>query len=221
MMLKKIKDAIMSEESFEQRLDKLRREIAKATTSASLAEIRKQNVEVFSQVDEAIETLDDEIAIEADNVDRSRTNDLRAKKSALCDILTDAENLRRRLDELLKQALASENEASAMVLSKEAKKKRVEALTLLASLIGPLEAIVAASHKFAELKKAVDGNNKLLEDMGRAELKSAKFFEGLGIPGESIEHIFNFVRSEFFDPPSAAHNSLLSVARRAKEQLAK
>lgn len=221
MMLKKIKDAIMPEESFEQRLDKLRREIAKATTSASLAEIRKQNVEVFSQVDEAIETLDDEIAIEADNVDRSRTNDLRAKKSALCDILTDAENLRRRLDELHKQALASENEASAMVLSEQAKKKRLEALTLLASLVGPLEAIVAASHKFEELKRVVDANNKALEDMGRAELKSAKLFEGLGIPGESIEHIFNFVRSERFDPPSVVSNSLLSVARRAKEQLAK
>ncbi|WP_454745156.1 hypothetical protein [Ciceribacter selenitireducens] len=220
-MLKKIKDAIMPEESFEQRLDKLRREIAKATTSASLAEIRKQNVEVFSQVDEAIETLDDEIAIEADNVDRSRTNDLRAKKSALCDILTDAENLRRRLDELHKQALASENEASAMVLSEQAKKKRLEALTLLASLVGPLEAIVAASHKFEELKRVVDANNKALEDMGRAELKSAKLFEGLGIPGESIEHIFNFVRSERFDPPSVVSNSLLSVARRAKEQLAK
>lgn len=196
-------------------LDTVRRALAKADTAAAVLAAGEPIPDLIIDIETARDALDDDIAAEAESIDRSRSNKLRADRSALGDLLSDAEYLERRIDEKHKGMLKAETEATMNAKRTSALKKQAEAQAALADIAEPLKAVVSGVLRYQRVTAEIEGLNNELRRAGHHEFCVRPPLHAVTRPEENLGELFEFVRVGKFLPNQVGPN-LIEVADRLK-----
>ncbi|MBP1859776.1 hypothetical protein [Rhizobium herbae] len=196
-------------------LDTVRRALAKAVTADAILAAGEPIPDLIIEIETARDALDDDIAAEAESIDRSRSNKLRAERSALGDLLSDAEYLERRIDEKHKGVLKAETDAAMRAKQTSALKKQAQAQAALAALAEPLRAVVSGVTDYQCLAAEIDGLNNELRGSDRHELCVRPPLHAVAKPNEALGEIFDFVRVGKFNSRHGEPN-LIDIADRLK-----
>ena len=203
---------------FEAVLDAARRALAAATSAPAILAAGNDLPTLITDIDAACDTIDDDIAKEAESIDRKRANNLRADRAALADLVTDAEYLQRRIDEKHKVMLKSETEVAMQARHKSALAKQAEAKAILVKLATPLQQVVKAVADF----QALDGEIRSLNDQLRAgdhnDLCVRPPLHSVMREGERLGGLFDFFQGGRMLMPGDTGPNLLVIAERLKAE---
>jgi DNA repair exonuclease SbcCD ATPase subunit len=94
-------------------LDEIRKVLASAGSAAAVLAAGERIKPLLLDIEGNCEALEDQIAEEAESLDRTRSKKLRAELTALRDLMTDAEYLDRRIGERHASLLLQEQDAVA------------------------------------------------------------------------------------------------------------
>ncbi|MBM3091131.1 hypothetical protein GFB56_09910 [Ensifer sp. T173] len=200
-------------------LDRVRRELAKANTASEVLSAGKALPDLIAEIEGLREALDDEIAAEAESIDRTRASKLRAEKAMLGDLLNDAEYLERRIDEKHKVMLKNETEAAMSAKRASAAAKQLEAQAVLLEVSAPLQAVVDGLLQYQRLAAEIEALNNQLRAGNHHELCIRPPLHVVTKPDENLAEIFDFMRAGRFMAGQTGPN-LLEVTRRLKSTAA-
>lgn len=199
-------------------LDQVRRALAGADTAAAVLAAGAVVPDLIGQIEAARDALDDEIAAEAESIDRTRTNALRAERTALGDLLTDAEYLERRIDDKHKAMVKAESDASMTALQASALAKQAEAKAIVIKLAAPLRQIMDGAAAFEAATKEIAAINAQLRTGDRNELVVRPPLHSVAIGDEQLGGLFDFLQAGRLRPPGSTAPSALEIANRLKHE---
>ncbi|WP_075289882.1 hypothetical protein [Pararhizobium arenae] len=220
-MLSIIRDNVRSPKAkAEDTLDRVRRALAAADTAASVMACGEDIPALIGDIELAREKFDDDIAAEAESIDRTRANALRSERSALSDLLTDAEYLQRRIEEKHRAMLKSETDAEMKSLAAAAAAKQAEAKALVIKLAGPLKQVVDAAAAYQALADEITDINAKLRNADRNELCVRPPLHSVTVRDENLGAAFGFLYSGRLTVPGVDGPNLLEIADRLKREAA-
>jgi len=199
-------------------LDTVRRALAKAATAETVLSAGEPIPGLIIDIEAARDVLDDEIAAEAESIDRTRANKLRAERSTLGDLLTDAEYLERRIDEKHKAMLKSETEAAMKARHASALAKQAEAKAIVVKLAAPLQQVVSAVAAYQALEGEIRAINHQLRAGDRNDLCVRPPLHSVTREGELLGGLFDFVQGGRLLMPGESGPNLLVIAERLKAE---
>ncbi|MCF3642964.1 hypothetical protein LXM94_23660 [Rhizobium sp. TRM95111] len=200
-------------------VDRIRRDLAKADTAAAVLAAGAAIPDLIAAIEVSSDALDDALAAEAESVDRTRANELRAERAALSDLLTDAEYLGRRIEEKHRALLRDETEAAMRSRQASAMAKQAAAQMVLAKLSDPLRAVVAGVTEYQCLAAEIEALNNELRAGDRHELCVRSPLHALTRPNEDLGGIFGLVRGGKLAAAQGG-SDLLEIAARAAAKVA-
>jgi len=203
---------------FEAVLDAARRALAAATSAPAILAAGNDLPALIADIDAACDTIDDDIAKEAESIDRKRANTLRADRAALADLVTDAEYLQRRIDEKHKAMLKSETEAAMQARHASALVKQAEAKAIVVKLAAPLQQVVSAVAAYQALDAEMRAINDQLRAGDRNDLCVRPPLHSVTREGERLGGLFDFAQGGRLLMPGDSGPNLLAVAERLKAE---
>lgn len=157
-------------QEIESRLNQARKALATATTAKDLSAVGASISTIIGEIDAACDQLTSAIAEEAASIDRSKANRLRAERSVMSDLLTDAEMLERLVSEQCSLLQKAETDAELFRLQGAAEKHRDEAISLILALQKPIRQLVDLAEKTTALGSDISSINNKLRAADRNEL---------------------------------------------------
>jgi hypothetical protein len=157
-------------QEIEARLNHARQSLAEANTAKDFAAIGEYISPIIGDIDAACERLTDAIADEAASIDRGKANALRAERSTLRDLLSDAESLQEIISARHEDLQKSETDAQMLKLQEDARKIRDEATKLIVGLQKPLQQLVDLAEKTTAFGNDISSINNKLRAADRNEL---------------------------------------------------
>lgn len=205
---------------FEAVLDAARRALAAATSAPAILAAGNDLPTLITDIDAACDTIDDNIALEAESIDRKRANTLRADRAALADLVTDAEYLQRRIEEKHKAMLKSETEAAMQARHASALAKQAEAKAVLVKLAAPLQKIIDAATAYQALEKEIQAINHILRAGDRNDLCVAPPLRSVIRENERPGDVLGFLQGGRLLMPGDSGPNLLVIAERLQAEVA-
>lgn len=175
-------------------LDRIRRELSAANTAQQVLDAGKALPDLIGEIETAMGEIDDDIASEAESIDRSRATELRADKDKFSTLLTDAEFLARRINERHKSALKNETDGAMNARRASAMAKQAEAYALVREMEAPMQAVVAGAVRYQRLQDEIRDLNNELRHADYHELCAPPLWRGIAQPGDEFGHIFGFLK---------------------------
>jgi hypothetical protein len=157
-------------QQIENRLNEARQALAAAKAANDFAAVGANISTIIGEIDAASDHLTNAIADEAVSIDRSKANALRAERSTMSDLLTDAEMLDRLVSERQAMMRKAETDAEMLKLQEDAETIREEATKLILALRNPLQQLIDSAEKTSVLGSDISGINNKLRAADRNEL---------------------------------------------------
>lgn len=214
------KPMTITKEKAETILDQARRALSQASGASAVLAAGQAIPALIIEIETARDGLDDDIAAEAEAIDRARANALRAERSALGDLQTDAEYLERRIEEKHKALLKTETDAAMMDLRASALEKQAQAKAVVMELAGPLQTVVSAVEAYEALAQEISAINNQLRAAERNELCVRPPLHSVTERDENLGVVFDFLQSGRLTMPGVGGPNLLEVAARLKREAA-
>jgi hypothetical protein len=175
----------------------------------------------MNEIEATQDALFDAVSAEAESVDRSRANQLRAERSALSDLLTDAECLQRRIDERHKAMLKAELSAAMTAKRDDAVRFQAAAQAIVVEMAAPLQTLVVAAEEYAGLAARIQALNNELRAADHNEMCIRPPLHAVTGRDENLAYVFDFLHDGRLLASGVGGPNLLEVAARMRTFLSK